>query len=83
MDEMVEHSNEGFKHEDLAKVTYIFGVIQDQLGETAQNFDWDEIVVESELIVADWRNFVDIKDTEEEGYIMKYAERIFFEKYGK
>jgi hypothetical protein len=74
------NSNEGFDHEAMAKVAYIFGVIQKDLIKT-EEFTWEDIAVELENIVIDWTNLHDIRDEEEEGYIMAYAERVLREKF--
>lgn len=87
------HRNEQYKrvidesipnsYEIISKVTYIFGVLQNSLNETAKKLDWEDIVMECKNIAIDWMNEHDIKDTEEEGYVMKYAERVLTERYGE
>lgn len=66
--------------ENISKVAYAFGLIQDQLGssltgEKANELDWDDIYAISQMIYHDWNNFNDIKYREEEGYIIPYAIR--------
>lgn len=76
---MVKNSNHGFKHEAFGKVAYVVGLLDGKL-----DFDnWDEIAIACENIAIDWSNMVDIRDFEEEGFIMKYAERKLLEKYAK
>lgn len=70
-------------HETVVKVAYMFGIMQDSLNEEVDNLDWEDIASECEAIAIDWINFVDIQDYEEEGYVMKYAERKLIEKFGK
>jgi hypothetical protein len=66
--------------ENVAKVAYIYGRIQDSLND---DLDLEDIINICVNITSDWVNMVDIKNDEEEGYITKYAERVLMEKYKK
>lgn len=74
--ETIINSSKGFMgHENFGKVTLMVGVLGIEFD------DWDELALVCENIVIDWQYFRGILNEEEEGYIMKYAERILREKY--
>lgn len=75
-----ENITECAEHENIAKVAYAFGLLESELGqsvtgEVANDMDWEDIYVLSKMIHNDWSNFVDIKNNDEEGYIIPYAIR--------
>ena len=67
----------------IAAVAYAFGVQQIYLNSEAQNMDYEDIESLCSEIVSDWENFYDIRNVEEEGHIIPYAERVLIERYGK
>jgi hypothetical protein len=67
-------------NEASAKVAYMLGILEGE--NLIEPFDnWDEVALVCHNIAMDWSDHVDIQDEEEEGYIMRYAERILSEKY--
>jgi hypothetical protein len=67
----------------LTRTFYIYGHLeaQNMLDESIDDLDQiEEICVQ---IATDWKNHVDIRDEEEEGYPTAYAERVLLEKYGR
>src|SRR5699024_6203496 len=60
------------KDEDLARVTYAFGIVQESCEELAV-LDWEEIVEYAEEILSDWHSHMDIQNIEEEGYLIPYS----------
>ena len=74
MTQTLKHSNEGFDYENYAKVAFIVGRFYDDLPDEFS--DWDELAILIEQICIDWKNFADIRNHGEEGYIQEYAERI-------
>lgn len=60
---------------DLAKVTYAFGLLDNQI-----DLDWGEIEEYSQTILDDWKEFKDIQTNEEEGYLIPYAIRRWEDK---
>lgn len=80
MNAEMQNRENGFKKENEWKVAFVFGQLSNELDIPA---DWDEIALECENIVLAWNRKEDIKNLEEEGYILVYAERILREKYAK
>jgi hypothetical protein len=71
--------------ENIARVGYVFGILEasGKLDVYKLNFsNNDELFDEWKQIYEDWKNYVDIKDENEEGYIVAYAERVLLERYG-
>lgn len=61
-------------YENLAKVTYAYGVVSQDYGSDA-DLEWEEIEEYSTDILNKWHKYKDIQNVEEEGYIIPYAIR--------
>jgi hypothetical protein len=48
-----------------------------------EDWDWEDIWHASLRIAIDWDNQVDIRDFEEQGYCMPYAQRVLIEQFRK
>ena len=66
----------------IGKVAYIYGILEGQNKIYYDHSDIDDLEVLWENIYSNWADFEDIKDENEEGYIMAYAERILLERFG-
>jgi hypothetical protein len=73
-------------NENIVKVAYIWGILDNQLHNRISNYDLEELIVLWSSIANEWSEGIGkgvFKDIEEVGYITAYARRVILERYGK
>ena len=78
---ITELDRKEYLYEHAAKVCLVIGSMRRVL--VMEDWDWEDIWHASLRIAIDWDNQVDIRDFEEQGYCMPYAQRVLIEQFRK